>query len=764
MRIKFRNPVLRLTQDQRYQEYLQDRLTGSNIIQIRSIIVEDPPLVRTVTVPKTYIKSPRGHPGAWIVAGVASTVLSIVPPTLIEKIPAFDIRVPNPAELTEHEPKIVAIDLEIPTTKQVPREIEVPVEVSKQVEVQTQNEAGEIQADPVAIEQTSELVQQIVSDGGTIASMEFSASSSDEWGQLSRSLGLPNAGNLETAQQRAQAVASSLSLSLATRGQELGQYQLAATEDIWAPEEIMNLEALAQGLGFESSQELYDSYKADRNSVATGLADYLDVKLGEKRGTNITISYLTKELEKKTVLVTVPDTKTFSIDLSFPTEPDPFDLRIFPIFIPPLGRRYEDREKLFPQSHTEDIEDQAIIKLFPEAKTLNGKLRSDSWRDTRKYDFLLKHDRIKYVHRLDYNDKSGKSQTLRIAFVDHVPSADALMAAVKVAQEAAQVQGGKIGNKLDLIALFPQTRSDLSDEQELGLGIDEKLSRGVLGLAIPGIGLVEATYDPHASYEELISSGNMVHTLRHEILGHFTDLNDTEPTLRRVHNIPNGYSLSTPWKGIIGDLYFHHLKLELLGAPKTFDIVRSVDGQQPGQKHSNEGELFEHSVVQEIPDDGSVVSVNLRRFTDAYAETHPLEYWAQSVAYALAETAIDPSTTYGTWLLPPEVAARLGGYRPDKRVIEIVHKTLGTMASRDGTAFPLDFQTRPDFTHTGGMGADREFQKMVDEAKERVLPKASDLINVVTAVRPLNLTSSPSFQSESLSPITSPRLEPGLSR
>ena len=59
------------------------------------------------------------------------------------------------------------------------------------------------------------------------------------------------------------------------------------------------------------------------------------------------------------------------------------------------------------------------------------------------------------------------------------------------------------------------------------------------------------------------------------------------------------------------------------------------------------------------------------------------------------------------------------------------------MANRDGVAFPLDFQPRPDFQHIGGVESDPEFQAIVDEAKGRVLPKNSDLINVVTSVRPL---------------------------
>ena len=737
MRIKLRNPILSLTEDDRYQEYLQDRLTGNNIIQVRSIIVEDSPLVRTAVVTRTYIKNPSEHRAAWLVAGAASVILSVVPPTLIHKIPALEFEIPNPMVLVNREPEIVTLDIPIPITRQVPTEVEVPVEVSKDFEIQSRNQSGEFQADPIAVEQTAQFIEQIVTDGGKIDSTEVRSSASDEWGPLSSSLGVTNQGNLNTAQERAEAVVSSMTLATSTRGNNLGQIQIISGEDLWTPQEIEDLQALSIGLGFDSAQNLFEAYKLDRNAVPTGLADYLDVKLGEKRGTNITINYTTSEMEKKTVLVSVPDTRIVSIDIPVQPKHDPFDLRIFPILIPPLGRREEERETLFPQSHEEDLEDQAIIKLFPEAKTLTGKLREDSWRDTRKYDYLLKNDRIKYIHRFDYKDKSGNTQTLRIAFVDHVPSADALLAAVKVAQEAAQVQGGKIGKKLDLIALYPDARSDFNNPDELALGIDQKLPRGVLGLAIPAIGLVEAHYNPHASYEELTSSGDLVHTLRHEILGHFTDLDDKQPALHRVHNIPNGYSLSTPWKIILSDLYRHHLRLELLGAPKTFDIVRSVDGQQPGVKNTNEGELFERSVVEQVPDDGSVVSVNLRRFTDSYAETDALEYWAQSVAYALAETSIDPSTTYGSSLLPTEVSSRLGGYRPDRRVIEIVHKTLGTMANRDGVAFPLDFQPRPDFQHIGGVESDPEFQAIVDEAKGRVLPKNSDLINVVTSVRPL---------------------------
>lgn len=344
MRIKLRNPILSLTEDDRYQEYLQDRLTGNNIIQVRSIIVEDSPLVRTAVVTRTYIKNPSEHRAAWLVAGAASVILSVVPPTLIHKIPALEFKIPNPMVLVNREPEIVTLDIPIPITRQVPTEVEVPVEVSKDFEIQSRNQSGEFQADPIAVEQTAQFIEQIVTDGGKIDSTEVRSSASDEWGPLSSSLGVTNQGNLNTAQERAEAVVSSMTLATSTRGNNLGQIQIISGEDLWTPQEIEDLQALSIGLGFDSAQNLFEAYKLDRNAVPTGLADYLDVKLGEKRGTNITINYTTSEMEKKTVLL-VPDTRIVSIDIPVQPKHDPFDLRIFPILIPPLGRREEEREK-----------------------------------------------------------------------------------------------------------------------------------------------------------------------------------------------------------------------------------------------------------------------------------------------------------------------------------------------------------------------------------------------------------------------------------
>lgn len=105
-------------------------------------MVQDPPLVAREIVAKTYLKNPGLHKGAWLVSGVASAVLSIVPSTLIERIPALDIRIPNPAAQIDRKPEIVTVDLKLPTTKQVPREVNTPVELSKKVEVNTADDVN----------------------------------------------------------------------------------------------------------------------------------------------------------------------------------------------------------------------------------------------------------------------------------------------------------------------------------------------------------------------------------------------------------------------------------------------------------------------------------------------------------------------------------------------------------------------------------------------------------------------------------------------
>jgi hypothetical protein len=740
-----RDRRLALTTDQRFREYLRDRLLGVNTIDLGTLDVVHDPIEKVIETShrRPYIKSPSTERPSWTKALLFWGGISIIAPN-IDQIPNLIEDVNNLAIHGTINPVVIDIhEVEVEVEHRTEREETQLVEVEREAtfDVASTNAAGEVIVNPGAVEQITNEFSSVVANGGRVRDVTIVASASDEWGPLSQSLGVENQGNTDTALQRAQSIADELGLRSAQLGIDVSRMSISASEKILEPADVAEIEAIATQLGYSDSQDLYEAYRRDPNSLSPTARDWFDIKLGQARGVVVTATIITPELEEKTVIVPVVETRRVTEIVEVPIEhKSETDLQIVPLFVPPIGLQTRTKTKTIeiPQIEKLMLTDEALIKLYPEAETFSGILDNDSWQWTRKYQFLMREDRIHHVHRFDYTDERGKSQTIRVAFVDHEPTEHTVAAVEQMLEEAAQVQGGSIGDRLSMIAIYPDTDSLSSNPQRLGLGIDDRASSSVAGLAIPALGLVEIAMDVAATPADLHGRHGLKHVFRHEVLGHFTDLTSTKPSMKPVKGIHNGYHIRTPWNFTLMTPYLQrHDQLHASKSP-SFAVTTTHDGVQDSILHSPDGELFERKTSQQgLTNPDRTVDVEQELFITDYASTNPLEDYAETVAHGFAESGLSAHETPMGHVLPTDTIDRIGGVRPSREVMAVVHKHLGTVAAAEG-AF-VSRQPSSSISHApSDTHVDPEFEKMIRGAKKRSLPRDKDLINIVTQVRGLD--------------------------
>ncbi len=745
MRILFgrRSELLRTT-DERLREYLEDRLLGVNTLDIGVIEIENPPKVVTIDkiVRRPYVKSLKTERPSWVKALVFWGGVSIIGPN-VDQIPALIKDANNLVSVGTINPERVDLieeQIEVPFLRQEERVVTDQVEVQEVVGSTSFNESGQVIPDPQVVNSIVDELQAIVAQGGRIDQLEIRGTASDEWGSLLTSLGQSDQGNVDTALRRAQNFAEAVMAAANERGFSVGDIQITSFESELDDTDIAAIELMAQQFGYQSVDQMFDLYKSDRSAVPPSVSEWFDIRLGSQRGSIISAEVTTIDAVEKTIIVSVPDTRTETkiTEVRTPIE-NPKDFEIFPMFIPPIGIRYRDKTQTILQRDIEKIPvtDEALLKLYPEAKSISGTLENDSWRWTRKYQFLMRDDRIDYMHRFDYIDAKGQPQTLRVAFIDHVPSDHVLKAVEQMLVEAASVADGQIAEKLSLIAIYPEGDAYSRDPEVLGLGIDTKEGPGVGGLAIPALGLVEIQMNPASTEAELDAHFGLKHVFRHEVLGHFTDLGSEKPKLRKVEGIHNGYHLRTPWKTTMIEQWLELRDLHFAGVGPRWNFTQIKDGVQPGILHSPDGELYHRSTNKgEVPNSRDVIEVEQVNAITPYGLTDPRELWAETVAHGYADVPLEAKHTLHGKHLPVEVMNRIGGVRPAREIMEFVHSELGTMVQRDGAFFPSAQRVQESSTTTSGVvEVDPEFAEIVADAKTRPLPLEPDLISVVTTVR-----------------------------
>lgn len=762
-----------LTEDQRWEIYLRERLLGTNTFHRGTVdTIQRFPVSREVRRWGFAGIWPRPDIYAKVVALTAALSLGITvaPATLGVTEDALDgVRwgTDKTLDIIFGVPtKTVERTRTVEKKQTITRNVPVTREVSRDLGRQTINAAGEFVPDVNLVNQISGELNAISRDRGQILELNVDGTSSDEWGNPELSLGIPNTGNVELAQRRAGELAALLQQNAQVDGTSLPTITSTGSEAILTPDDLIALENLVQQVGYPSSAQLLNEYKDNPDSLPPSARDFLDIKLGQKRGVIISVKYLTEEMttEEITVVVPIEVRETYEVEVPndyVPSNPQhDFDLNpiwLIPPAIPLLKRRKEIIESEEERIVTEPIEDRVWLKLYPEALKEGDTLEKDAVLLSRKYQRLMKDDRIESILKFDYTDESGQAQTLRVAFVDHEPTEQAVEAITRTLNQACRIHGGKLAERLGLITIFPTDNAGPQmDPQKIGLGIDEQFPAGVLGVATPAAGSIEIHMLVDAATGEIRDFSGLEWTLAHEI-SHFADVENKPMQLHKVVDVPNGYYTANPWLQNGLEMYMT-LASEGSGPPKWNISVPFYD---------EDGTLqLETIIVDHLPENYATWGeIRKMGFPTRYSTTHHAELYADGGAAALTGLPIPFSEHPPTRGVPDSIAAEQVGYRSDPRVREMYARSVGANPAFNPVSSKLTWSSGHDPKATVVVGkpedVDPEFSSVMKKAKRTELPQDHEFINVLAGVRE---TQRPSVRAISPPVTASPRQEVGLTR
>lgn len=739
------------SQQERWRKYLEDRLIGESLVTIGSVdTIQRVQVSREVSRwgagiwprPEVYARVVTVTAAASIALGVALPVSSLVLDTVDELRNGIDAISDRVFGLPEHEVTRTHIVLKEEKHQQT---ISVEDEVTRDLGRQSFNAEGEFTPDPALISQITSELAAITRDRGTILAVEVRGTSSDEWGNPDVSLGRSNPGNIDLARQRAQQFVDALNQAAQTSNIVLPAITSTGQESVLTDSDRIALEGLRDQGGYESLSYMLNLYAESPDELSPPARDFLDVRFGEKRGVTIAVSYLTIEERLQEVTVVVPVEVTERTKVKEPYDVVPVDhdhdydfnpIWLIPPPLPLLRRRKESVSEEQDVIISEPIDESVWVKLYPEA--LNGRtLDRDAWSLTRKYQYLLREDRIGSVLQCDFTDDSGKAQNIRVAFIDHTPSPHTVKAVEGLLEDICQMNGGRVPTKLGLIAIYPDgSAGHQSNPEIIGMGIDEQYDAATLGVAIPALGLVELHMDPHATPSELRSFNGMRWTLAHEVAGHFTDVVQDTTRLRPVINVPNGYLTSNPWldRGL-------SMSVALSGprSDKKWIITTPFfDG---------EGHLqIETIETDRLPEAFSIHGVIRKEgFPTQYgsplpqrsAHTDRAELYAEVAAQITTGQPIPFSESPPVFPVPETTASEHDGYHVDSRLHSEYALAIGANPLESPTARPLRWGRRrgaPTFT-LSAVEENPDFALMASTAKARDLPQDEELVNILAGVR-----------------------------
>ncbi len=349
-----------------------------------------------------------------------------------------------------------------------------------------------------SVEGTKDLIDQIAAakqNGSTINRITVSAESSDERGPHESTLQVPDAGNdaLDTA--RATDAAKELEKQAEAAGIDLPQIEITSAEHLLNAEEVAQLKEAAakHGLSLDKAMEIFN----DGGELADELQTLLQAKLGDARVVSISI-----EMQEPTQITT---------DTLMRGEQPPKDEEHPYTFFPGLTYPFMRRRRLvkYMKPSTKEVvlpatkPDERWIELYPEAVQADGTLRRDAWRFSRKYQLLGREDRIPYTLTHRYKDAGGVDQEMQVLFIDHEPTDDAIQMYKEILSDTSQMNDGKVAEQWSAFSVYPRSQVGLNptggrrgqtpahDPADIGLDIDQQASKGILGLAIPAMGLIE---------------------------------------------------------------------------------------------------------------------------------------------------------------------------------------------------------------------------------------------------------------------------------
>jgi hypothetical protein len=376
------------------------------------------------------------------------------------------------------------------------------------------NKVGEFNPDDNVLVRMVARIEEGLESGNNVNVTSLSTAS-DEWLALQddlRGIGSPTAENHDLSNKRDEAFSALLLEALESRGIDVSlvSFNGGSSESVLSEELINELTALLD----EHSYELEDAISIANNSgeLPDELALFIDTYFINRRGVEVEVMSTSSE-----ILTATGTTETTAE--AFCPETDPvdenrdYDWKLLPFIWPALPKFARSSiTRMIPEQYISVLENPLDVLLHPDVsdqeKTALGE---NTWAYLRKYMHLLREDgRIKKVHELAYTDQEGQDQTLRALFVDHEPTEYAVQTIKEVFETASSVCGGRVGEYLDIVAIYPRESAGRQygakrQGTDIALGLDTQYDDGTLGVAFPALGIVEVHMDQNQTEKDMES-------------------------------------------------------------------------------------------------------------------------------------------------------------------------------------------------------------------------------------------------------------------
>ncbi len=638
---------------------------------------------------------------------------------------------------------------------------------------------GEAVADPAFVDEVLDHIETNTTPTSHLVSGEIQAVSSDDWrtDPDMSGIGHPNDGegqNGDLAEGRLDPTETLFEEEAENRGIDLDDTEFKFGEVVLEGSEVDRLVNAIRANGFDEAL-----YPDNSEAISAALEIYnarpqdLDESLRATMRELLPRGFRAELTYEKSVEVPGEDRIICKPALVPDGSPEDGNRDYDPWLIPlPLLPYPAFRKKFLERTRWKTINipteepDPEYLKLYPQARTEQDTLVQEAWAYARKYQHLMRDGRIQGSYRLDYVDADGNPQRLRAMFVDHEPTPAFLERAKGLLQTISQMQGGRVGDELDMIAIYPTENAGTAhgDPKKVGIGIDVQKD-GVLGTAYPSLRLVEMHMPPNTEADDLYDFNGPDSTFAHEIAGHFTDVNDKDNYLRETgRRLPNGapiYGTNARIENSMQAQYNRAKREESRGQRTRWTVFRQVRNAQ--------GELVDLSDVitnpERAPSRFGVVRA-VRAAIDAFrsenvmdsrdprlAESmlvvketgHPSRYGAKSAAEHQAEAAAGElvgEIPFNEAHDGKRITTRPGfaqGYHVSTRDHEALAARWGSDPTRLGVVFTDDNGdevVRTDWQHWYGKPEDDdELAALMNEARQTPLPDEVDLLHVVTGKR-----------------------------
>lgn len=609
------------------------------------------------------------------------------------------------------------------------------------------NDAGSFTVDMSAVDRFSGRVAKVKRQGGEITSVEITGRSSDDYGSNS-SIGIKESSLQDFADERAQAYAEAVRAAIP--GEDVA---IRIDQNVLTSREKQRVEAAARAAGFDGPDNIIDAIRAVEAGTVSDLylTEMIRMLFSERRG--VVLEANVDMPGEKSVTYSPHITWDKVADVP-PADPDrdyhPWLIPLIPI---PRLRRWA--AELLPKKRWVKVpgrtiykygllheeEDQAWVKLRPEALLDDNTLVDNPWAYSRKYEHLLRDNRIVDVLRADYKDADGDEKSLRVMFIDSSPAEETIAEFSELLKKFAQIDNGKLAKRISGIFVYPSENAGDAhgDAKRIALGVDQQSPETVLGTYTPILDLVEmhmpTTWNKDAVESMMASFYGPAWIISHEVGGHGSDDNDNKLHLRSVwtHGIPNAYiSVDSPWADKMAqvDGVFNDLPNDE-SLPVRFDITYPVTDRE-GKTVTMSARVNENDPRLAHASTATIVGFK----PTVYGSTDSREHYAEAAASQITGIEI-PYREAGVSVHElvadnGEAALFATGYRPDVRTQEVVQRSIGAAPGMFPADFPesVDVEIRHINPHN-----DRVMQEEMKRARRNRFLRPEELIAILARTR-----------------------------